>query len=473
MLDLTKALAIVSELQATQRFATSIGSERVQEMETLVLSGDLDLDDYRNAFKDEMERDTTIDEDQLLIVVGMSEDPLSQEECAAVMLVAEHTPFTLVGTDDETEVPITVTDQEREAVNISAAGRRGEAIDAAKKAIQDLELQALFARGNESRELIKRNPCTIMVRLVQDYGGNPFDPKKVCELDGFAVPGTPIKDDDGVKSNNPDEFKMYVTNAKKKVVEKSFWWWNEFADAMPEAQNAIKAMEGLDMADNDPSKAPVEYVKMGEHRRDTERRMQSQRRTYVRTTVKQAKKLRDKMRIIALEFPLCIVGLWSDTVDGKTIVSRTTAPLRIANAADQYAVQSFTVTEFMALNLDRARVKGGTWEAVITSGKREKADPTTPDTTDGVGAVTMENVDTTTAHFATFFDKKDNVTALTKRLRAKPEDSDALLSSFAALYTELRTMFQAPDLRQRARKMEFVWDDAPRTVASTQQKKTA
>lgn len=464
IMDTAQAAVIVEQLVKDGLVTDGEPSaEAISEVEATILSGDTDLDDYRNVYKDALGRDCPLSEDQLIKVLTKTTEDLEAEQWVALMLVEE---FQASQPEKKEEAPI--SEEEAKMVDISAAGRRNDALKAAEKTAQDAELQVLFARGNEATETLKRNAVAIMVRLITDHGGDPWVPAKHCEFDDFPMPGTPIRDKDtNALNNNPDEYKRSVERRDGKGrTLKSFYWWDDYAEAQPEAKKAQAVLDQIALFDTDASKMPRELFNLGKVRLKTEASTQKQRITYVRSKTKQAYKLRAQMRRIAKEFPSCLVGIYSDLVDGKKVVARTTEPFYIARSDETMTAYAFSINSFLGLNLDKAAKAGGSWQDVVSSGSKEKPEEQEKE---GVPAVTIQNVDAVTGHLATFFDSKDNAALLYKRLHAKPEDSDALLSSFASLYTELRAIFQDVSLRKRARGLGYTWDDvqAPQSKTKT------
>lgn len=205
-----------------------------------------------------------------------------------------------------------------------------------------------------------------VMKAKEDWQGGPI---KVLfamkEAYGEDLLSFPTPDDEG--SNNPDKFKVSVTDANGKTTLKATTFYTQFADATKEGKAIIQEIEYLKRAGNAEAVKtgiPEEILAMSPQQRDTRLNFLGGRRTTIRASYKKAMALGFQMMAVNNVPNIVADFLYVQDKDGNDTseVENTTKPIVVYVPVKNGPVkkwEAYSIGSFLKLNPAKAIEQGG------------------------------------------------------------------------------------------------------------------
>jgi hypothetical protein len=268
---------------------------------------------------------------------------------------------------------------ENETMTKQAISIQSEAHAAAAKVTADSTLNKVMEAETERREESKRTPIHVMYAAIETWGEEGL----------FDMP----EPDSGPEGNNPDKYEETIPNSKR--TRKGSFWKDTFL-GIPFVKKNVDYLEKVKLAAG--KEPPVELKDLyskGPAYLEAEKKMYSARVNAAVNVGYNGIRLAWQLRRIG-EYPNVEVEISED--DTGDVARRSNPicifelfPLKTSEGKDHPKagqrtgmLKWFSVGEILALNIDRALEKGGTFESLWRSGKRE---PQTPDLSANVQTV--------------------------------------------------------------------------------------
>lgn len=262
-----------------------------------------------------------------------------------------------------------------------AVSIQSEAFEAARKIKADGRLNTVLRDETERREESKRTPLHVMQALIEEIGED--------ELRDMPEP------DSGPEGNNPDKYEETIPNSKR---TRKGSYWKDFFHTVPFVKKHAEHLEKVKLAAG--KEPPVELKDLynkGPAWLEAEKKMISARVNSAVNVGYNGVRLFWQFDRLS-EYPNIEHDVLTD--DNGDLERRTNPivifelfPAKNSEGKDHPKagqrtgmLRYFSVGEFLALNINRALEKGGTFESLWRSGKRE---PETPDLSS-----TVQTIDT-------------------------------------------------------------------------------
>jgi hypothetical protein len=337
-----------------------MSKEHIQEIEALILSGDIDLDDYRSRFKNNQNRDMLLDDDQLIeyIAVDEEEGPLDIDDFVGKILEREaNLPQVL-----EDKVSIVGSTQSL-AMNMAGELDADEAFNSLTKDIL------------EAYELVKRAPIVLLWEMKDKFGWD--------YIDQLPIPGSYVKagrlmigDDEDigpVGNRRADKFKVKVRQTDGTEKEQPRTFYKTLSESYNIGKNAQSVIDNLALAADPKTRyeAKEPYKSMSTRKRLAELDRWKFRKARLPLLFKQAVQCR--IQYLAIESLNGVkTGYMSTThtVDGKETVSldNVNKPFWISdNKGADGVIDVYTVAEYLRFDVKTAKENGGTYDALIAT----------------------------------------------------------------------------------------------------------
>jgi hypothetical protein len=368
--------------------AEQLHARHVAEIRALIDSGDVNPQEWYDAFSEAQGRDTTLDDDELVDVIASDDDRESAgapEVMVRMMLEAEAKQ----DNEGETEEEPSEETNKSEKKDISISGQKIEGQKVRPKDIEDRMsaiadvLNADNAEANALRAeqaamldapvVEKMGPVRILVRLRAMFKGSNSMPLMLWPLP-YSVEKTDLKNPvkcetmpDG--KPNPDIYKAWRKNDKGKSVSKQQSAYGTLVDDTTEGQEIkfkraaiAKAKEGK----TDKSKWSQMFLGWGQAALDAEDSALQSRRTRFITAFRRAILMERQFKAFTDLLPNVAAAFC--TVQGATksdrVIVAVMKPISITDKLDTTTFHTMSVTSFLSIDVQKAHDEGGSYEDV-------------------------------------------------------------------------------------------------------------
>ena len=221
------------------------------------------------------------------------------------------------------------------------------------------DMQSIVTAG----ETVKLGPLTILQDMREIYTDD--------ELALFPKPGSEAPN--GNTNGNYDVYYDGVTESGKPR-KQSFY--KMFASSTEYGATIAAMKKNLAAAKNKSADAPEHMLLWPVAKLSSEIAKWSQRDTAYSGKIRQAMELHFQFEAIKAFDKVTCRFITTEMPDpdnaGKTIevLADTVAPIEIVSKVNLTEAKAFTPAQFMALDLDKAMEKGGTWSAIVLSASR-------------------------------------------------------------------------------------------------------
>lgn len=397
---------------------------RIEEIQALVESGDIKLDDMRLHYSSTYGKDTTLDDDDIVMIIAQSDDDHDAKGWAGLMREAEKSA------SNEAMELTTETAQDVMTVAHNLGGK-----------LANEKFVGSMRSINAASELAKRGDAIIYVKLTSMWNAD----------DWSRVPRPGTKK--GETGNEPfDKWTVKDHANEGKVIKYSFF--EEVAKSIPYYQEIAEELGDVsDVLKKDPELGNARREEM--RRTWTKPKQQaykatlSQRKTKVIGTIKKACALKAQYdRIASLPGIKCQL-LMEKQPDGTMEVMATTSPIEVSHADKPSICTTYTTTTFLKLKPDAAMMaaKGepdamyGALDATLTRA------PKSPKAGSGAASKyptvdTPEDFDSCLASLSHFVDQKDNLLKLNKWFKdGKSDEVNQKVQAFGDAYLPLQSVW--------------------------------
>lgn len=378
--------------------AEQLHARRVSEMRALIESGDLNPNQWYDDFKASQNRDTTLNDDELVDCIADEDDNADDTDTAEgrVRLMLEAEAKQDAGEETEEETDDVVIDETTNPatvakVDVSVSGQKIEGQKVRPKDIEDrmAKIAAILnADNDEAKALREAQALALDAPVTQKMGpvriltffralfGKSNDMALARWPLPYSVEKTdnknPIKCETIDGKPNPDIYKAWRKNDKGKSVSKQQSAYGTLVDdteegiAIKAKRAAIaKAKEGK----TDKSLWAAMYVGWGQHALDAEDSSLNSRRTRLITMYRQAVLM--ERQFLAFKDHLPKVEATFVTVSGATkserVIVAVMKPIAIVDKQDTTSFHTMSVTSFLSIDVLKAETDGGTYEDVKTN----------------------------------------------------------------------------------------------------------
>lgn len=297
------------------------------------------------------------------------------------------------------------------------------------------------------------------------------------ELREWPVPGSET-------GNNPDKYTILV-KVDGEMKSKKVDFYSEIVERMPRGRELVSIIEAVTVANKNSGNCDHPAVTMlsrPEDRNDLRNQCRQELSVY-KSTIRSAMKYYQTTWAIE-SMPKVAVTLLMEPVyetviiDGKQSTQavkdgsgepvmrprRTPKPIKVYDANDATAYELYSMTSFSTLNVEDAKAKGGTFEALKATKQRERDEGDD----DGIdGDIQVSNLDQAFSAFgamAGWTEKDENCALLLKKLKADPTGKLAEIESIREFYINLTGIMPA---------INKLWDKEQERIDTERKAKTA
>lgn len=255
----------------------------------------------------------------------------------------------------------------------AAREEKSRAVDAAKHLTA--ETLGYVRTVTSANETIKIAPLAMLMRVRKDAGdGDELKGRKV--MSEWPIPGTTK-----VNSNNPDKYSYTVkVNGENKSRNSSFYadMWDATDDG--KVQNEEIAKISYASQDPPPADADETYARMHPRDRNAAKSKWSQRRNSSITLLRKAARLEHQFTAIEEtcgKVEVFVARKRDDKGNETSDLMNTPRPIIIGPRGPMFAKESevVSISSFLNMKPDVAATKGGTFQALKETNKRDTKKP--------------------------------------------------------------------------------------------------
>ena len=240
-------------------------------------------------------------------------------------------------------------------VNTATEGETQKAHAIALALRESEEMETTIEAVAKAKEDWQGGPIAVLFALRENYGD---------DIDTFPVP-------DLETGNNPDKFKIEVTDANGKATMRATSFYQVFADATKQGKAIVDELAYIKRAGNAEAvktDIPEAILDMTIDQRETRTNYLNGRRSTIKRSYKNAMALYHQMNAIA-SMPLIscdFVWVTDDKGDDTDVVENTTKPIvvwqRPAEGKPIKEREFFSIGSLLKLDPNKALEKGGTFK---------------------------------------------------------------------------------------------------------------
>lgn len=228
-------------------------------------------------------------------------------------------------------------------------------------------------------EVVKRAACRYAIYIV----GHTTAQQRAS----YAKPYSKYDDKD-LGNAKPDYWQR--TNNQSGEIEKG-QWYQTYGDNTPWGRQIIAELDGVQsVITSKGTEGPDKYKAMPNSKKETELRIWRGRRSRNANYLRDAVEVINKMELVRdkLGDTVLVDFNWIDP-DAKTkVLAETICPITIANKITAGFREELSVSDFLALDVDKAVKEGGTYVKLLESGTKKRATKKAgPDSSDAAGNV--------------------------------------------------------------------------------------
>ena len=463
----------VTTKDADEANAAKLHVQHVVEVRALIAAGDINPQEWYDAFAKAQGRDTTLSDDELVDVIADEDDNADDFNTAEghvrLMLEAE-AKQDAEGDEEDTEVVEAEGPPQGDgtkAKDVSVSGAlvsgtvspkviEGRAMALAVKLHEDNPqanaLREHVIEALNAPEITKMAAVVLLLDMKQVYprtsNYNPIMAMPIPYSVEKPDSKNPIKCEviDGVA--NPDIYKRFEKNEKGKRVKRAASFYGNMADDMMEgtiedfAKNKA-ALEKAKSKKHDNSIWSQQYVGWNHHAIESELSRRQSRRTRLITMLRQAVELERMFIDVAKRLPKVVADYVTSPSDDKNVdigfgkgrvLRRTMKPIKIYEKADSTEFDVYSVSTFLSLNVTKAVDAGGEIGDVYAAfGSGADTDE------DNDAKMDIESFEELAPDFLDFVEK--HKAAIYKRLNTKDSaESDDFLLTIDKIVDEMITV---------------------------------
>lgn len=250
-------------------------------------------------------------------------------------------------------------------------------------------------------------------------------------------------DDKDLGNAKPDWWQR--TNQASGETEKG-QWFQTYGDNTPWGRQIIAELDGVQsVIASKGTEGPDKYKSMPNSKRETELGMWRGRRNRNTNYLRDAVEVINKMELVRdkLGDTVQVDFNWIDPEAKNKVLAETICPITIANKITAGFREELSVSDFLALDVDKAVKEGGTYVKLLESGTKKRATKKAgPDSSDAAGNVkftvpVFERMLPDLLHFM-----KTQASAIHSRLNTTDaEESRDLIITIAKLKYEFEELY--------------------------------